>query len=303
MAGPAFASAQPMAAKKPTETKADILQREALHLLAPLVRLLIANGVAYPQFAQALKHVFLDAARAELEGSQTRVTDSALSLRSGVHRKDVRSLGASDEMPASSVRALSFATQVFTRWMHDPAYQDELGQPRALPLRTRDEAGVSFDKLAQAVSKDFHARSVLDELVRLGLVQIRGDHAQVVAEAFVPAEGLAEAAYYVSTNVRDHLAASAANLAQIVHRRRPPYLEHAVFADDISERSAAELQSLARRLWTASVARMVETATRCVEQDSRLPEGQRAWRVRFGAYFYSEAVTRPPALDDERETT
>ena len=282
---------------KTTETKADVLQREALNLLAPLVRLLIVNGVAYPQFAQALKRVFLDAARAELESSQTRVSDSALSLLSGLHRKDVRSLGSVDELPAASVRALSFATQVFTRWMHDPVYRDEVDQPRVLPLRSRDEATTSFDKLVQAVSKDFHARSVLDELVRLGLVEIRGEHVRVVAEAFVPAEGLAEAAYYVSANVRDHLAASAANLTQIMSQDRPPFLEHAVFADDISEPSAGELQALARRLWTATVNRMVETATRCVEEDRGLPEEKRAMRVRFGAFFYSEAVAQPPTLD------
>ena len=287
--------------KKTTETKADILQREALHLLAPLVRLLIVNGVAYPQFAQALKRVFLDAARAELETSDTRVTDSALSLLSGVHRKDVRSLGNPDELPVASVRALSFATQVFTRWMHDPAYCDELGHPRALPLRSPDEAGASFEKLAQAVSKDFHARSVLAELVRLGLVEIRGEHAVVVAEAFVPAEGLAEAAFYVSANVRDHLAASAANLTRIMSHDRPPFLEHAVFADEISTHSAAELQALARRLWTATVNRMVETATRCVEKDSVLPEQDRTSRVRFGAFFFSEAVVPPAPPDDDAQ--
>ena len=289
------------ASKKTTETKADVLQREALNLLAPLVRLLIANGVAYPQFAQALKRVFLDAARAELDSSQTRVTDSALSLLSGVHRKDVRSLGSADEMPAASVRALSFATQVFTRWLHDPAYRDELGQPRPLPLRARDDGGASFDKLVQAVSKDFHARSVLDELVRLGLIEIRGEHVRVVADAFVPAEGLAESAYYVSANVRDHLAASAANLTHIMNQDKPPFLEHAVFADDISKHSAGELQTLARRLWTATVNRMVETATRRVEEDRALPEEKRVMRVRFGAFFYSEPVARPAALNGNDE--
>jgi hypothetical protein len=164
-------------------------------------------------------------------------------------------------------------------------------------MRSRDKAGASFDKLVQAVSKDFHARSVLDELVRLGLVEIRGEHARIVAEAFVPAEGLAEAAYYVSANVRDHLAASAANLTQIMSRDKPPFLEHAVFADDISEPSAGELQDLARRLWTATVNRMVETATRCVEEDRGLPEHKRATRVRFGAFFYSEPVARPATLN------
>jgi hypothetical protein len=290
------------ASKKPQETKADVLQREALNLLAPLVRLLIANGVAYPQFAQALKRVFLDAARAELDASHTRVTDSALSLLSGVHRKDVRSLASAEEMPAASVRALSFATQVFTRWIHDPAYRDELGQPRVLPLRTRDEASASFDKLVQAVSKDFHARSVLDELVRLRLVEIRGNHARVVAEAFVPAEGVAEAAYYVSANVRDHLAASSANLTHIMEHEKPPFLEHAVFADAISDRSAAELQTLARRLWTATVNRMVEAATRFVAQDADLPQEKRASRVRFGAFFYSEPAARPATLSGVDDT-
>ena len=288
--------------KRTTETKADVLQREALNLLAPLVRLLIANGVAYPQFAQALKRVFLDAARAELESSRTRVTDSALSLLSGVHRKDVRALGSADELSPASVRALSFATQVFTRWIHDPAFRDELGQPRVLALRSRDEARTSFDKLVQAVSKDFHARSVLDELVRLRLVEIRGEHARVVADAFVPAEGLPEAAYYVSANVRDHLAAGAANLTHIMDHDKPPFLEHAVFADDISDRSAAELQTLARRLWTATVNRMVETATRCVEEDADLPEDKRALRVRFGAFFYSEPAARPGTLNGNEDS-
>jgi hypothetical protein len=287
--------------KKTTETKADVLQREALNLLAPLVRLLIANGVAYPQFAQALKRVFLGAARAELEGADKRATDSALSLLSGVHRKDVRTLGSADEIPAASVRALSFATQVFTRWLHDPAYRDELGQPKALPIRARGDVA-SFDRLVQAVSKDFHARSVLDELVRLRLVEIRGDYVRVAAEAFVPAEGLADAAYYVSTNVRDHLAAGAANLSHIMNREKPPYLEHAVFADEISERSSAELQTLARRLWTATVNRMVETATRCVEEDRALPPENRATRVRFGAYFYSEATPPPATLEGNEES-
>jgi hypothetical protein len=289
------------ASKKTSETKADVLQREALNLLEPLVRLLIANGVAYPQFAQALKRVFLDAARAELEGSNKRSTDSALSLLSGVHRKDVRTLGKADEMPTASLRALSFATQVFTRWLHDPAYRDELGQPKPLPVRARGDAA-SFDRLVQTVSKDFHARSVLDELVRLGLVEVRGDYVRVVAEAFVPAEGLADAAYYVSTNVRDHLAAGAANLTHIMNREKPPFLEHAVFADEISERSSAELQILARRLWTATVNRMVETATRCVEEDRELPPEKRATRVRFGAYFYSEPAPRPARLQDSEES-
>ena len=63
-----------------------------LRVLQPLVRLLLRNGVTYTVFAAALKRVFLDAARQELAGRGMAQTDSALSLLSGVHRRDVRGL-------------------------------------------------------------------------------------------------------------------------------------------------------------------------------------------------------------------
>ena len=75
-----------------TPIPADTLLEESVAMLAPLVRLLVASGVTYPQFTTALKTAFLRAAHAELESSNKKVTDSAVSLLSGVHRKDVRAL-------------------------------------------------------------------------------------------------------------------------------------------------------------------------------------------------------------------
>jgi hypothetical protein len=281
------------------ESRAEILLREALGIVAPLARALISHGVTYPVFAQALKDVFLQAARAELERDQRRTTDSALSLLSGVHRKDVRALagdrgpgGERDKRAAQAADAaaarpanLSMAAQVFTRWVRDPAFSDGAGRPRPLPTRAAE--GTSFEMLAQSVSKDFHARSVLDELVRLHLVEVKGGTVRPLAGQFTPAAGFAELAYFFGANVRDHLAAGAANLHAVQNQQPPPFLEHAMFADGLTEQSTHELQEAARQAWTRVMSDLFAAARRQVAADAGLgAEAQQ--RVRFGAYFYAE---------------
>ena len=83
-------------------------------MLAPLVRALIRQGITYPQFAASLKLVFLEVARQELRAGNQRETDSAVSVLSGVHRKEVRAVGVTAAPQMSP--ALTLASQIFTRW-------------------------------------------------------------------------------------------------------------------------------------------------------------------------------------------
>ena len=101
-------------------SRSAIVLASALHVLRPLARLLLRNGVAYPAFAAAMKKVFLDAAHDELQRTGKKTTDSAVSLMSGVHRRDVRNLGRLAE-PAAEEEAgetpLNMASQVAARWL------------------------------------------------------------------------------------------------------------------------------------------------------------------------------------------
>jgi len=73
-----------------SESRADLSLAAALRVMAPLVELLLREGVSYPRFANALKKTFLEAAPGVLEASSTRVNDSSISTLTGIHRKDVR---------------------------------------------------------------------------------------------------------------------------------------------------------------------------------------------------------------------
>jgi Family of unknown function (DUF6502) len=126
-------------------TRSAIILEAVLGLLKPLARLLLRHGVAYPAFSTALKHVFIEAAQDELKHEGRALTDSAVSLLSGVHRRDVRNLTRLYTPPDPAGTApMNMATQVVARWLSQPQYQGADGQ--ALPLTRSTPAG-GFDAL------------------------------------------------------------------------------------------------------------------------------------------------------------
>jgi hypothetical protein len=270
------------------ESRSEIALREALRLMQPLANVLVANGVTYPQFVRALKTTFLRAALAELRSTNAPATDSALSLLSGVHRKDVRVMRTSDGPPPSRNRALSLAADVASRWTRAPEYLDEQGAPRTLPLRGRMPNEISFESLVQSVSKDFHARSVLDELLRLEVAVVENEHVRLRAEGLSSSDRFAALADTFAANTGDHLAAGAANLRAAAHADNLPFFDHSVALEGLSLHSTSVLQSLAREACGAALARVeAEARTRHTQEVQSLPQ-ECAMRVRIGTFFYAE---------------
>ena len=273
--------------------RAGILLRAAVELMAPMARLLVANGVTYTMFAQAMKRVFLTAAERELESEGKRITDSALSLLSGVHRKDVRALTA--ETPPQR-RTLTIASQVAMAWATQPEYLGTDGSPIALPMRAAAADAPSFERLAQSISKDFHARSVLDELIRLGVVEERDGLSRLVrAEGAPPVRDLEELARQLAANVSDHLAASAANFSAARKGEKSPHLEYALWADELSAASVVELQQLAQQQWLAAMKSLRNLAEERSETDRATAAPDELHRFRFGVYVYHAPGYEPLA--------
>ncbi|MDB5819717.1 MAG: hypothetical protein JWQ11_3357 [Rhizobacter sp.] len=267
----------------PSEQNAQLALREARVLMAPVVRWLMRHGVQYTAFANVLKSVFANVAREELTRSRTRITDSAVSVLSGVHRKDVRALGEAKPGP-EVLRSLPLSSQVFTKWITDAQYRDARGLPRALP---RSGAGLSFETLARSASTDVHPRTVLDQLVRLGLVELRDEEVVPRSSSFAPVAGMEEMAALFAANAADHIAAAVNNLTL----KGPKFLEQSVFADGLSPESADHLAQVARDLWLKSFESMVAEANDKVKGDEGSGHKQ---RVRFGVYFYTEEEKAVP---------
>jgi len=263
----------------------------ALAVLGPLARLLVARGFKFGQAEELLKQAFVQAGSAELERSGIARNVSQISITTGIHRKDVKRLLEAPGDPALHGR--SFAAEVFTRWVSDPQYTQR-GKPRALPQRASGGAR-SFESLARSVSTDVHPKTLLDELRRLGIVELDDEAGtvRIAAGSFVPARDLAGMIGLLGANVGDHLHAAASN----VIGDRPPLLEQAVFADELSGESVQATQQAARKIWRSALQELAPMLEKRIAADRTAgrPADQ---RVRIGMYFYSErqpAQTPAPA--------
>jgi Family of unknown function (DUF6502) len=275
----------------------DLLIEHSLTLLKPLVRLLLVHGVTYPRFAAALKRVFYDVAIEELSSKGSKNTDSAISLLTGLQRRDTRLLGSKDakELPAKSQRP-SVAQQVVLRWASLPGYLDPDDQPRRLLINSNADDVATFTTLAQSVSKDVHAASVLEDLIRLGLVRLTEDgYVERVAESGVP-ENFEELLKLIVGSTGDHLAAAVAN----VLGEKSKFLEYSLFSDELRPESVEELHALAR---TQSQQLFKKARNAAIDKTDRdrmkgfvdVPE----MRMRMGVYFYAEPLQRIPVMPND----
>jgi hypothetical protein len=266
--------------------RSNLVLSSVLRLFKPAARLLLRHGVSYRSFCIPLKRVFLQAAEEELDARQMPKTDSALTLLSGVHRRDVREL-LRESLASGAVAARqpkSLASEVVARWMFEPAYRHLAGKHKgpARPLTRGPQAG-SFDSLVASVSQDIRPRAMLDELLRLGVVKETEEGVELVADGFIPREGFAELSSLFADNLHDHLAAATANLQGDAN-----FLEQSIFVDQITASSAAQLQKAAVLAWKQAFETVMSQAQERFDADAQQADpSERNQRARFGIYFYN----------------
>lgn len=263
----------------PAESLGPALRR----ILRPLVRLLIARSLPFPFVSNLLRGVYVEVAEAEFPVAGKPQTDSRITLLTGVHRKDVKRLRRERHGAPSPPRALSLGSQLIARWMALPEYVDGERGPRPLPRLASASDAPSFESLVRSVSTDIRPRAVLDEWLRLGIVEIDDqDRVRLKVQAFIPGRGSEEMAYYFGRNLHDHLAAAVRNVLGEPH----PFLERSVNYNNLSSEAVEELSELARRRGTELLREINARALALQKLDSGRPGASN--RFNFGLYLFTE---------------
>ncbi len=270
---------------------APAVMQAAQRVLRPLARLLMAFGINYPSFANLAKGVFVDVAARDFPDDGSAVTDSRVSVLSGVHRREVKRLRAEMLLSFGPPPVVSLGALVVARWCAEGVYLDHQHRPAPLARLASQGGEASFERLVQSVSKDVRARAVLEEWLRLGVVRLDAqDRVHLVERAFIPARGLEEKAFYFGKNLSDHMAAGTHNLLG----GHPPFLERCVYYDGLKAESVEALRELTRELAVSALQEVNRRALELQRQDADGADAQH--RMTFGVYFYSES-----ALDERGE--
>jgi len=257
-------------------------------MLKPVVRQLVAYGVPYPAFDELLRGLYVEVADEHFALPFKLQTDSRVTVVTGLNRKEVARLRRRHRAAAVPARLQeSVAARVIGRWIVGPPYADRAGQPRPLPYEGRGARGASFARIIRELGIDAPVRSVLDELIRVEVVEQRPDGQIVLRQqTFIPTHDQ-EAKLAL-------LGSSPAQLfSTIVHNLDypdAPWLERKVVYDNVGSDALPGLRDSARAVGEAFV-RQANTLLAAEDRDRNpdAPGGERC-EVVLGTYYFETRV-------------
>ncbi|RYG88404.1 hypothetical protein EON77_00670 [bacterium] len=180
------------------------------HVLRPLVRIVLRNGVTWNEFAEVGREVFVQIAREDY-GIDGRPTNSArVALMTGLSRRDVMRLKGvlTGERPPD-VPAPGRISQILTAWHVDPRFLAADGEPAVLPGAGE---GASLAMLLRHYAGDAPHVAITKELEELGLVERTVHGYRVLAREYIRSASDPDRLRQASAALHDHATTIAWNI-------------------------------------------------------------------------------------------
>jgi hypothetical protein len=149
----------------------------------------------------------------------------------------VKRLPAQDDLGA--LDRINRAARVITGWVRDRRFSDESGQPADLPF---DEGNICFLQLVKAYSGDAPVRAVLDELMRVGVVERTPDgRIRLLERGYIPRTGEIDKIGILGSDTSDLISTIDHN----IRHPESPFFQRKVHYDNLPSEALPELKKLA----------------------------------------------------------
>lgn len=257
-------------------------------VLRPLFRILLRNHMSFKAFLDIAKHTYVEVAASEFGIPGKKQSVSRVALLSGLTRKEVQRL--IETPPANDTEVgerYNRAARVVAGWVRDMDFSDANGNPKVLSLQEGTPHGrASFAELVRRFSGDIPFRAVLDELLRVGVVEKVDDNGiRLKTRAYVPESGDADKLNILGTDVSDLVSTIDHNLQ---HGGEDPFFQRKVMYDNVPVEALEEF----RRLSGAQAQSLLERLDKWLSQHDRdtHPEAKGTGQIRtgIGIYYFEE---------------
>jgi hypothetical protein len=213
-----------------------------LRLLRPLIRILLRNGISYGAFADLAKWVFVDVAAKEFAMPGRKQSDSRISVVTGLSRKEaakIRGIAAPDD--DEEQERYNRASRVISGWLRDGRFTAQDGSPAPLPF----DGDASFSDLVKAHSGDMTARSILDELLRVGTVKRDHDgNVHLLQRGYLPKASDSAKLNILGSDVALLIGTIDHNLHVV---NEPPRFQRKVAYDNLPAEALPKLREISQR--------------------------------------------------------
>jgi len=249
-------------------------------IMRPLIRFALAKRVPIQSIIDILKKLYIEVCEKDFSLSDKRLTDSRISILTGLQRKDIKILRQADQQEDNSPLQASPLSRVIAHWRGSPEYKDGKGETLSLPKIGK---GKSFETLVGEISQDIHPRTILDDLLSLGYITLEDETITLVADAFIPSSDEESLFNYLANNLGDHSEASVANVLEAPNKA--PYFERAVHYNKLSQASLDQLDALSRKLQQSALEKINARALELQKMDKA--NSSATGRFRCGAFIYN----------------
>ena len=262
-------------------------------LLRPLIRILLRNGTSFDAFADLAKHMYVEVGMHEFGIPGKKQTISRVSILSGLSRKEVqRVMGQHDSAEADARARYNRAARVIAGWVRDRDFTDAAGNPLAL---TQEDGKTSFSELVKRHSGDVPARAVLDELLRVGVVEhLEDGRIRLLSRAYVPRTSDLDKLEILGADVSDLIYTIDHNLQ---HGADDPFFQRKVMYDNLPVEAIGAFRTLSAEQAQVLLEKMDQWLSKHDRDVSPSVEGTGRMRAGIGIYYFQEDFEKQPKED------
>lgn len=223
------------------------------HVLRPLCRIAIRNGIGFEDLSLALQSAMVSGAREELgEKGKKTLSDDEVGLMTGMTAIQVRGIGGVETNSPGVVNYSWAASEVLAGWHSDVLYLGPYGLVLDIPVSAEVSKRVGDSRSFEALVRKYAGQNVpseivLDALVKSGAVQPLGNGIlRCVARTYIAERLSPENIQRFAEAVHNFIGTFAVNLKRTV--RGTGLLQRTVFADyGLSESDLAKFNEFIRK--------------------------------------------------------
>lgn len=187
------------------------------HLMVPLVRILIRNGIPFREFSDVVKEIYAKVAADEASSSERPASLARVAIVTGLNRRElIRIFGEPDRLRRALESNANAIARLLQGWHSDPEFTGPYGFPRDLPFVDEANTALNFTELARRYASELPAEVMLDELLRVNAAVRLTESGliRVVKRTYIPEEMAPEQIEVFARGVRRYVETIDHNLRQ-----------------------------------------------------------------------------------------
>lgn len=150
-------------------------------LIRPLLRFAVKSSLKIQTIIDIVRMELVNIAKEEITKKGERITDSRLSIITGIHRREICKL-VNEEGQGKEV-ATDKISKIIGHWQENQKFTTKQGRPKVLRHKGLN---CEFAQLVYHVSKELNPATILFELERVGAIEKSDRGLTLIKQSFVP---------------------------------------------------------------------------------------------------------------------